>query len=102
MRAKKQEFLFQKIVFPDLARGAFLPMTCPVCNQETELPGAEYCLAHQRALENVQQAFEKWAVAYGSLALPDFCQRVQKAPGMGPKAKDVARFLLQNPSRWNR
>jgi hypothetical protein len=27
---------------------------------------------------------------------------VQKAPGIGPKAKDVARFLLQNPSRWNR
>ena len=99
---KKQEFLFQKIVFPDLARGAFLPMNCPVCNQEIELPGAEYCLAHQRALENVQQAFEKWTVAYGNLALPDFLQRVQKAPGIGPKAKDVARFLLQNPSRWNR
>ena len=77
-------------------------MTCPVCNQGTELPGAEYCLAHQRALENVQQAFEKWTVAYGNLALPDFFQRVQKAPGIGPKAKDVARFLLQNPSRWNR
>jgi hypothetical protein len=27
---------------------------------------------------------------------------VQKAPGIGPKAKDVAHFLLQNPSRWNR
>ncbi len=97
---KKQEFLFQKIVFPDLARGAFLPMTCPVCNQEAEFSSAEYCLAHQRALENVRQAFEKWTVAYGNLTLPDFLQRVQRAPGIGPKAKEIARFLFENRSRW--
>jgi hypothetical protein len=97
---KKQEFLFQKLSSHDLARGAILPMNCPVCNQETELVGADYCPAHNRALENLRRAFEKWTTAYGNLTLPDFLQRVQKAPGMGPKAKEITRFLSENPSRW--
>jgi hypothetical protein len=75
-------------------------MTCPVCNEETELKGAEYCLAHQRALENLMQAFEKWDVAYGNLTLPEYLQRVQKVPRIGPKAKEIAQFLFENPSRW--
>jgi hypothetical protein len=97
---KSKNSYFKKLSFPDLARGAFLPMTCPVCNEEVEFSDSEYCLAHQRALENVRQAFEKWIVAYGNLTLPDFLQRVQKAPGMGPKVKEVARFVFENPSRW--
>jgi hypothetical protein len=75
-------------------------MTCLVCDQETELVGAEYCLAHHRAFESVRQAFEKWTVAYGNLTLPDFLQRVQKAPGIGLKAKEIAQFLFENSSRW--
>ena len=75
-------------------------MTCLVCHEEIELSGTEYCLAHQRALENLRQAFEKWRDAHGNLALHDFLQRVQKAPGIGPKAKEVARFFFENPSRW--
>lgn len=76
-------------------------MICPICKQETELSRAEYCSTHQRALENARQAFEKWTVAFGSLTLPDFLQRVQKVSGIGPKAKEIARFLIENPSRWN-
>ena len=85
----------------DLAREAF-PMTCPVCNSESELAGPGYCPAHQRAFENIRQAVEKWTLAYGNLTLPDFLQRVEKAPGLGPKAKEIARFLFENPSRWKR
>jgi len=97
---EKQEFSFQKMFFHDLARGAILPMNCPVCSRETELVGADYCLAHNRALENLRRAFEKWTAAYEGLTLPDFLQRVQKSPGMGPKAKEIARFLSENSSRW--
>jgi hypothetical protein len=97
---KKQEFLFQQLFFSDLARGAFLWMNCVVCNQRTEPKGADYCLAHQRAFEKIRQAFEKWTVAYGNLTLLDFLRRVQKAPGIGPKAKEIAHFLSKNPSRW--
>jgi len=75
-------------------------MTCPVCKQETELIGAEYCLAHHHAFENIRQAFEKWTFAYGNLTVPDFLRRVQKAPGIGPKAKEIAHFLFENSSRW--
>jgi hypothetical protein len=75
-------------------------MSCLICNEDTGPGGAEYCLAHQRALENVRHAFEKWSVAYGILTALDFLQRVQKAPGIGPKAKEVAHFLSENPSRW--
>ena len=75
-------------------------MTCPICNEETELVGVDYCLAHHRALENVRQAFERWTIAYGSLTVSDFLRRVEKAPGIGPKAKEIARFLFENPSGW--
>ena len=75
-------------------------MSCVVCNQETELVGTNYCLAHHRALENIRQAFEKWTVAYGSLTLSDFLQRVQKLSGTGLKAKEIALFMFENPSRW--
>jgi hypothetical protein len=98
--AKKARILIPKNCFSLISRGAFLSMTCPVCNQETELKEAEYCLAHQRAFENLMQAFEKWDVAYGNLTLPKYLQRVQKVPGIGPKAKEIARFLFENPSRW--
>ncbi len=77
-------------------------MTCLICNEEIEPVGADYCVAHQRALENIKQAFEKWTVAYGNLTLPDFLQQLQKARGTGLKAKEIARFLSSNPSRWKR
>lgn len=96
----KQEFLFQKLTFP-ISHAETLPaMICPICNQESELSGNEYCTTHQRALENIRQAFEKWAAAYENLTPPDFLKRLEKAPGIGPKAKEIARFLSQNPSRW--
>lgn len=94
---EKQEFLFQKL-FSLISRGASLSMNCRVCNQETEASGAEYCPSHLRALESVMLAFEQWRVAYGHLSPPDFLQRVLKAPGIGPKAKEVAYFLSENPS----
>src|SRR2546428_7435381 len=97
---KKARILTSQNCFSSISRGALLPMTCPVCNQETELGGAEYCLAHHRAFENIRQAFEKWTVAYGNLTPPDFLQRVQKAPRIGPKAKEIALFLVENSSRW--
>lgn len=97
---EKQEFLFQKLFFPDLAR-ASLSMNCRVCNQEIEASGAEYCPSHLRAIESVMLAFEQWRVAYGHLSPPDFLHRLLKAPGIGLRAKEVAHFLLENPSRWN-
>jgi hypothetical protein len=76
-------------------------MTCPICNEEPEFIGTDYCLAHHRALENLRHAFEKWTIAYGSLTLADFLHRVQKVPGIGQNAKETAHFLSENPSRWN-
>jgi hypothetical protein len=76
-------------------------MTCPICNEETELAAAGYCPAHMRAFENIRQAFDKWTAAYGNLTLPDFLQGVQKVPGIGSKAKEIASFLSENPARWD-
>jgi hypothetical protein len=97
---KSKNSYFKELFFLDLARGAFPPMTCIVCNQETEPVGDDYCLAHRGAFENVRQAYEKWDVAYGKLTLPDFLTRVQKAPGIGAKAKEIAHFPSKNASRW--
>lgn len=75
-------------------------MKCPLCDEDTELAGASYCPAHQHAFENIKHAYDKWTVAHGNLTLPDFLERVQKAPGMGAKAKEIALFLTKNPARW--
>ena len=75
-------------------------MICPICNQESELSGNEYCITHQRALENIRKVFEKWAIAFDNLTMPDFLRRLEKAPGMGSNAKEVAHFLSENPSGW--
>ena len=73
-------------------------MKCPVCNEETELAGESYCPAHQRAFENIKLAYSRWTVAYGNLSMPDFLQRVQQAPGIGLKAKEIALFLTKEPA----
>jgi hypothetical protein len=75
-------------------------MSCLICHEEPGPVGAIYCLAHQRAFENIKQAFMAWTIAYGSLSVPDFLQRLQKLFGTGQKAKEIAHFLSENPSRW--
>jgi len=75
-------------------------MTCPLCHEEIDAAGASYCATHQRAFENIKRAFSTWTVAYGSPRVPDFLEQVQKLPQTGLKAKEIARFLLENPSRW--
>ncbi len=77
-------------------------MNCLVCNEETELTEPDYCLAHRCALENITQAFDRWTAAYGYLSRPDFLQLVQKVSGTGVKAREIAHFLSENPSRWER
>jgi len=75
-------------------------MTCPLCHEEIDAARAGYCASHQRAFENIKRAFSAWTVAYGSPRVPDFLELVQKLPQTGLKAKEIARFLLENPSRW--
>ncbi len=76
-------------------------MNCLVCREETETSQVSYCRAHKRALENIKQAFTAWTTAYDSLTVPDFLDRLQKLPGSGRKVREIARFLLENPSGWN-
>ena len=83
-----------------ITRDRALSMTCPLCHEEIDTAGAAYCASHQRAFENVKRAFSTWTVAYGSPRVPDFLEQVQKLPQTGLKAKEICRFLLENPSRW--
>jgi hypothetical protein len=76
-------------------------LTCVVCHEGTEPKQAIYCTLHQRALENIKQAFVVWETAYGTLSVPDFLKRVLKTPSAGEKVKEIARFVLENPSRWH-
>jgi hypothetical protein len=48
----------------------------------------------------LKQAFIVWEQGYGGLIVPDFLKRIEKLPGIGGKARELARFLIENPSRW--
>jgi len=76
-------------------------LTCLVCHEETGAMETDYCSVHLRALKNLKQAFDAWTVGYGSYSVPDFLQRIQKLPSSGQRVRQVAQFLLENPSRWN-
>jgi hypothetical protein len=78
-----------------------LPSRCLICHEETEQARPGYCPAHARAYENLKQAFTAWEAGYGTLTVSDFLKRVEKLPGTGGKAREIARSLIENPSRWS-
>ncbi len=75
-------------------------MNCLICGRETEAANATFCRAHNRALDNLRQAFSAWTDAYGNLSFPDFLKRVGKLPGTGQNAKEIVQFLQHDPTRW--
>jgi hypothetical protein len=75
-------------------------LACPVCTESVE-PSDAYCSMHARALENLKDAYKVWSIGYGDISRSDFLKRLARLRETGEGAKDVARFLLENPSRWS-
>jgi hypothetical protein len=74
--------------------------TCHICHESLESNAKGYCSTHALALDNLKHAYEVWAVAYVDITVSDFLKRLASLRETGEKAKEVARFLLENPSRW--
>jgi hypothetical protein len=75
-------------------------LPCLVCPEEAEEGQPGYCKRHARAYNNLKQAHEAWIMGYGTLPLLDFLKRIEKLHETGEKTKEVARFIIENPSRW--
>ena len=94
---KRQEFFFTK---PDPTQLRAPAVKCLVCTEQIDQAQAGYCSGHAQARENLKQTFIAWEQGYGGLTVPDFLERIEKLPGTGGKARELARFLIENPSRW--
>ena len=77
-------------------------LDCSVCGLAIEQANAEICPTHARALDSVRQAYESWAIAYGSVELADFLKRIIKLQGTGRSAREIAEFLQQHLEKWKR
>ena len=76
-------------------------LQCRVCSRETDGIETAYCADHTRTLDSLRRAFRAWSIGYGKLTVPDFLEKIEKLPETGAWAKEMARFLLNNPSRWD-
>ena len=74
-------------------------MGCLVCQAKVEV-SSEFCQIHTRGFLNLKNAFTKWTDGYGSLGKDDFLRRILKLSETGEKTKEVARFLIEDLSRW--
>ena len=59
-------------------------------------------MAHAKALANVRDAYGAWLEAYGKLTLREYLGRVSKLSETGEKIRELAKFLVQHPERWDR
>lgn len=67
-------------------------MKCVLCSEPSD-SSQEYCTVHQRALNNVKEAFSRWTLAYGRIEVSDFLDRLEKLDQTGQRAKEIVTFL---------
>lgn len=70
-----------------------------VCQAQIEA-SSRFCPIHTRAFLNLREAFTKWTLGYGGVARDEFLQRILRLSETGQKTKEVARFLIEDLSRW--
>lgn len=65
---------------------------CTLCREKRE-EDSRYCLYHQRALQNLEEAYEMWKKAL-NIEWTDFLKTVSEKPETGRWAREVAFNLL--------
>ncbi len=68
-------------------------MSCRLCSREKVVRKTELCQYHHKALENLQESFEKWRYAYGNLDWDEYLKKVAEMPETGIWVKDCCNFL---------
>lgn len=74
-------------------KGRIRMSSCSVCNQP-RAEGLVYCEYHQRAYENLEEAYKVWRRALG-VGWGEFLEKVVKQRGTGAWARDVAEDILE-------
>lgn len=72
---------------------------CLVCQAEVEA-SSRFCPIHTRAFLSLRTAFAKWTLGYGNLGKDEFLRRIVRLSETGGKTKEIARFLIEDLSRW--
>lgn len=72
---------------------------CELCQLET-VSGSSFCLTHARADKNLREGYDAWNIAYGTIPLATYFARLIKLPESGDRAKELARYYQNNPSKW--
>ena len=60
----------------------------------------ELCARHAEVYRRVNDAYSFWSAAYGNLTTRDFLNRLIALPETGERAREMAEFLIRNPTRW--
>ena len=72
---------------------------CELCKLETA-PDSSFCPTHTGVEKNLREAYDAWNVAYGSVALTAFFDRLIKLPETGDRVKELIRLYHNNPGKW--
>lgn len=69
---------------------------CTLCGRRRK-GGSKYCLYHQRAYENLKEAFERWRQAL-DISWMEFLKEVAGNPETGEWAREMAEKLREEGS----
>ncbi len=75
-------------------------LNCAVCLTNVEGEQDDYCPVHARAFRNIRESFADWLTAYGRLTFAEFLARMRNLTETGEHVRELARFLVRNPERW--
>jgi hypothetical protein len=60
----------------------------------------DLCLNHSEAYRKVKDAYSVWSAAYGNLTVEDFLKHLVALHETGDRAREISKFLIHNPERW--
>ena len=68
---------------------------CPICKTKKKDSGRKYCEIHNTAKMKLQEGYESWLKAYGSLSWDDYFQKLLNlVDTIGDFIKDIVEFEL--------
>ena len=69
-------------------------MRCRLCEREAAV---DLCHYHSEAKRRVEEAFQHWKAAYGTLEWNEYLERIIQNPETGQWAAEVAKWMRDSP-----
>jgi len=67
---------------------------CPLCERRKDT-GSDYCVFHNVALANLDNAHSAWREAFGEITKTEYFTKVEALPETGKAVKDIIRHLRE-------